>query len=90
MCINEMVILNFGDTLMDHDQIRKHIHELANNFFVLEGSLSRASKLVAKNSPPDSEEMLRLEKASEYLKKSIETLRSLREEVHRGIEAEKK
>jgi len=85
-----MVILNFGETPMPYDQIRKHIHELANNFFVLEASLSRASKLVAKNSPKESEEMVRLEKASaEYLKRSIETLRSLREEVHREIEAEK-
>ena len=74
---------------MNYEQIRKHIHELANNFSVLEASLGRASKLVAQNSPQDSEEVQRLNKASDYLKRSIETLRSLREEVHQSIETEK-
>lgn len=74
---------------MNHDETRKYIHDLANNFSIIDASVSRALTQLGRNNPQMAEEIARLRKADEYLKKSIHTLRQLREHVHAQIAAEK-
>lgn len=74
---------------MNHDETRKYIHDLANNFSIIDASVSRALTQLGRNNPQMAEEISRLRKADEYLKKSIHTLRQLREHVHAQIAAEK-
>lgn len=73
---------------MNHDQTRVFIHDLANNFSVLDASLTRALTLLGRNYPEANDEITRLKKADEYVKKSIVTLRSLREHIHSEIRKE--
>ena len=74
---------------MNHDETRKYIHDLANTFSIIDASVSRALTLLSRNSPQLADEIARLKKADEYVKKSIHTLRSLREHIHNQINAEK-
>jgi glutamine amidotransferase-like uncharacterized protein len=67
---------------MNHDETRKYIHDLANNFSIIDASLSRTLKLLNGNHPELVDEIQRLQKTDEYVKKSIHTLRQLRELVH--------
>lgn len=71
--------------MINHDETRKHIHDLANSFSVIDASLSRAISLIAKNNPQLTDELTRLRKADEYVKKSIQTIRDLRTHVHNQI-----
>ncbi len=73
---------------MNHDETRKYIHDLANSFSIIDASVSRAMTLLSKNNP-ESDEFARLKKADEYIKKSIHTLRELRQHIHDQIAAEK-
>jgi hypothetical protein len=75
---------------MNHDETRKYIHDLANNFSILDASVSRALTLMTRNHPQAADEIARLRKADEYIKKSIYTLKSFREHVHAQISEEKK
>jgi hypothetical protein len=75
---------------MNHDETRKYIHDLANNFSILDISISRALMLVARNHPDAADEIARLKKADEYIKKSIHTLKSFREHIHAQIDETKK
>jgi len=77
---------------MSHDETRKYIHDLANNFSILDASVSRALILLTRNHPTAADEIARLRKADEYIKKSIHTLKSFREHIHAqiAIENEKK
>jgi hypothetical protein len=75
---------------MGHDETRKFIHDLANNFSIIDASISRALTQVTRNHPQLSDEITRLRKADEYVKKSIYTLRALREHVHNQANAENK
>lgn len=75
---------------MNHDETRKYIHDLANNFSILDASVSRALTLMTRNHPQAADEIARLRKADEYIKKSIYTLKSFREHVHAQINEEKK
>jgi hypothetical protein len=70
---------------MSQDETRKYIHDLANNFSILDASISRALTLLSRNHPDAHDEITRLRKADEYIKKSIHTLRSFREHVHGQI-----
>lgn len=73
---------------MNHEETRKYIHDLANNFSIIDASLARALTLLSRNNPQLSDEIQRLKKADEYIKKSIKTLRDLRSHVHSQIEGE--
>lgn len=70
---------------MNHDETRKYIHDLANTFSIIDASVSRALTLLSRNNPQLADEITRLKKADEYVKKSIHTLRQLREHVHKQI-----
>ena len=74
---------------MNFDETRKHIHDLANNFSILDASVSRALTLLARNHPGAVDEITRLKKADEYVKKSIHTLKAFREHIHAQIQLEK-
>jgi hypothetical protein len=74
---------------MNYDETRKYIHDLANNFSILDASVSRALTLMTRNHPQASDEITRLRKADEYIKKSIHTLKAFREHVHHQINQEK-
>jgi len=74
---------------MNHDETRKYIHDLANSFSIIDASVSRAMTLLSRNNPDLTDEIQRLKKADEYIKKSIHTLRELRQHVHDQIAAEK-
>lgn len=75
---------------MSHDETRKYIHDLANTFSIMDASISRTLSLLKKSNPQLSDEISRLEKADDYMKRSIETLRQLRQHIHDQINAEKK
>lgn len=70
---------------MNHDETRKYIHDLANNFSIIDASLSRALTLLSRSNPQLADEIARLKKADDYMKKSIHTLRQLREHIHKQI-----
>ena len=72
-----------------YTETRKHIHDLANTFSIIDASVSRALTMLTRNHPELSEEITRLKKADEYIKKSIHTLRTFREHVHSQIAADK-
>lgn len=67
---------------MNFDEQRKHIHDLANALSIVEASVARVLTLLGKNHPEMVDEISRLKKADEYSKKSIDSLRALREHVH--------
>ncbi|HXH74206.1 MAG TPA: hypothetical protein VNJ08_04530 [Bacteriovoracaceae bacterium] len=71
---------------MSYDETRKYIHDLANNFSILDASISRALTLMGRNYPEAADELARLKKADEYIKKSIFTLKSFREHIHSEIQ----
>ena len=70
---------------MKFDEQRKHIHDLANTLSIVEASVSRVLTLLTRNHPELEDEINRLKKADEYSKKSIDSLRALREHVHSQI-----
>jgi hypothetical protein len=70
---------------MGHDETRKYIHDLANSFSIIDASVSRALTLLSRNNPQLEDEINRIKKADEYIKKSITTLREFREHVHAQI-----
>ena len=72
-----------------NDETRKYIHDLANTFTIIDASISRALTLLSNHNPQLSDEIMRLKKADEYVKKSILTLRQLREHVHAQINPQK-
>ena len=74
---------------MSHDLTRKHIHDLANTFSIIDASVVRALTLLTRNNPQLEDEILRLKKADEYVKKSIDILKTFRQDVHNQIAAEK-
>lgn len=74
---------------MNYDETRKYIHDLANNFSILDASVSRALTLLSRNHPEAMDEITRLKKADEYIKKSIHTLKNFREHIHSQIQLEK-
>lgn len=74
---------------MGHDETRKHIHDLANAFSVIDASVARALTMLTRSHPELAEEITRLKKADEYIKKSIHTIRALREHVHQQMNQEK-
>ena len=74
---------------MAHDETRKSIHDLANNFTIIDASIMRALQLLSRNHPELADEIARLKKADEYVKKSVHTLKSFREHVHAQIAANK-
>lgn len=65
-----------------YTEIRKYIHDLANSFSIIDASVARALTLLTRNHPELSDEITRLKKADEYIKKSVHTLRAFREHVH--------
>jgi hypothetical protein len=74
---------------MNHDETRKYIHDLANSFSIIDASLTRVITLISRNNPQLADEIQRLRKADEYVKKSVHTLKQLREHVHAQSNAEK-
>ena len=74
---------------MNLDQTRKHIHDLANTFSIIDASVHKTLKLLNQNHPDLKEEIQRLEMANDYIKKSIQTLRDLRTEVHNQLNTSK-
>lgn len=71
--------------MVDHTETRKYIHDLANHFAIMDASITRALTLVQRNHPEAQDEIQRLNKANEYMKKSIETLKDLRAHIHSQI-----
>jgi hypothetical protein len=64
---------------------RKSIHELANHMTIIHGSVKKVLKdLQSDQTQKDSVE--RLQKADEYLKKSLVSLRELRTAIHEKME----
>jgi superfamily I DNA and RNA helicase len=74
---------------MSFDETRKYIHDLANSFSVIDASLVRVITLMSRNNPQLADEIQRLCKADEHVKKSIHTLKQLREHVHAEANAGK-
>ncbi|MGE3608223.1 MAG: hypothetical protein AB7I27_01450 [Bacteriovoracaceae bacterium] len=74
---------------MNFDETRKYIHDLANSFSIIDASVTRALTLMKKNHPEAVDELARLQKADEYVKKSILTLKNFREYVHGQIALQK-
>lgn len=70
---------------MKFDEQRKFIHDLANSLSIVEASVARALTLLNRNHPELADEIHRLQKADEYSKKSINTLREFREHIHNQI-----
>jgi hypothetical protein len=66
---------------MNSTPLRKYVHDLANSLSIVDASLSRGIKLLGEKLPPDSEELKRLLKADEALRRSIETLREIRQTI---------
>ena len=66
---------------MNSNPLRKYVHDLANSLSVADASLSRSLKLLTEKLSPESEELKRLQKTEEALKKSIETLQKLRQHI---------
>jgi hypothetical protein len=73
---------------MNHEETRNYIHDLANNFSIIDASLARALTTLTRDHPQLLEEIQRLKKADEYVKKSIQTLRDLRTHIHSQLESE--
>ncbi|HLT22279.1 MAG TPA: hypothetical protein VKZ84_02510 [Bacteriovoracaceae bacterium] len=71
--------------MVDHTETRKYIHDLANHFAIIDASVTRALTLIQRNHPESTDEIQRLTKANEYMKKSIETLKELRSHIHSQI-----
>jgi hypothetical protein len=64
---------------------RKAVHELANHMTIIHGSVKKVLKdLQGDQTQKDSVE--RLQKADEYLKKSLVSLRELRAAIHEKME----
>lgn len=74
---------------MSFDQQRKHIHDLANTFSVIDASVTRALSLLTKKNPQLTDEIARLQKADEYIKRSIDTIRAMRADIHAQLNAHK-
>jgi hypothetical protein len=72
-----------------HDETRKYIHDLANTFSIIDASVHRALTLLSRNNPQLTDEIARLKKADEYVKKSIHTLRQFREHIHAQVNSQK-
>ena len=71
---------------MDFSKERKHIHELANHLTIIQGAVKKVLRNFEEKKLPLVEERERLQKADDYLKKSIEALRDLRAQVHEKIQ----
>ena len=71
--------------MIKFDEQRKYVHDLANSLSIVEASVSRALTLLSRNHPELTDEIHRLQKADEYAKKSITTLREFREHIHAQI-----
>jgi len=71
---------------MNQDPTRKHLHDLANYFSIIDGSVSRVVSLLEKNRPEATEELQRLKKAKDYIKKSFDALEHLKLTHSRGDE----
>ena len=68
-----------------YDETRKYIHDLANQFSIIDASVSRALQLLTRSHPELADEIARIRKADEYVKKSIHTLKTFREHIHSQI-----
>ena len=75
--------------MVDLNEHSKYIHDLANNFSIIDASVSRALTLLTRSHPDLTDEITRLRKADEYIKKSIHTLKAFREHIHGQLNAEK-
>jgi hypothetical protein len=75
---------------MGNDETRKYIHDLANTISIIDASLARVITQLTRGNPQLTDEITRLKKADEYVKKSIHTLRALREHIHNQINKEEK
>lgn len=69
---------------MSDQETKTCIHDLANNFSIMESHIGRALKLLRAGHSELTDEIARLEKADEYMKKSIQTLRDFRARVQAG------
>jgi len=67
------------EATMSYEEMRKHIHELANHLFIAEGSVNMVMNQLVKKCPELETEIARLKKASEYIQKSNQTLQNLRD-----------
>lgn len=76
--------------MSDLNEHRKFVHDLANNFSILDASVSRALTLLTRGHPELNDEIMRLRKADEYIKKSIHTLKAFREHLHQQLSQEAK
>jgi hypothetical protein len=73
---------------MDLNEHRKYIHDMANSLSIVEASVARVLTLMKRNYPESTDEIHRLEKASEYSKKTIDSLKKFREHIHQELNKE--
>jgi hypothetical protein len=71
-----------GDQSVNNEETRKFIHDLANSFSIIDAAVVRALTLLQRSNPQLHDEISKLQKADEYIKKSVQTLRQMREKVH--------
>jgi hypothetical protein len=64
----------------------RFFHDLANNFSVIDFSLSRVLKKLCEHHPDLVDEIQRLQKAHDYSKKSIDLLKTFRAEWEKNLE----
>ncbi len=67
---------------MDFTLERKQVHELANHLTIVQGAVKAVLKSLDQKKGQFDDEKARLEKANDYIKKSIESLRELRAHIH--------
>ena len=72
--------------LMNYDEQRKYIHDMANSLSIVEASVSRVLTLLTRNHPQLADEISKLRKADEYSKKTIHALKNFREYIHNEIQ----
>ena len=72
---------------MDFTAERKNVHDLANHLTIIQGAVKKVLRNIEEKKLSLPEEEERLQKADQYLKKSIEALRELRASIHDKIDS---
>jgi len=71
---------------MDFTNERKNIHELANHLTIIQGAVKKVLKNIEDKALDLPEEKERLQKADDYIRRGIESLKALRSGLHEKID----
>jgi len=77
-----------ADAASDFTEERRLIHELANHLTIVQGAVAKALRTLQENPAGMAAERERLQKAEDYVRKSIQALKDLRSEVQVKINRE--